>query len=765
MCDAQGCDQPVRTLQRGRVSKYCQTHQHLETRARNKSCKEPGCNKNPHYGVSREVDPKSKAEYCSGHKKDGMINIHGRKCKHRGCMKQPRFDYHQGKGKFCADHRESGMRDVLYKPCAAEGCMKHPHFGLEEGGPRYCAKHRTDNMVDVKHPRCHTRGCPELRMVREDGHRAQRCAFHEAARSRTLRPRGREGMSQNSRVRAKEGRYTLALPPHPHRTSTRQRASATPAIGTSADSMGFFSSVSSSPRVRRGSRKRKAPQWLEGSKVEEGDLKATPAPAPSPMPMPDLHSIDVGSIEKFYETESDHPSDKEDDTGSGSDTASADGDDVLFSSWDQLDQSTSGGASDGGGKRQCRIGMDLDELLEAELSSETDASIEYKDTPPVPTFAPDARHVEADDAWTEEDNEGGHIAAYLDTMDLTANQWSFHQTEGLEDLGTPMPGSSQGPFTPCTEREKKNFNGSLLASLATPGATSNLPTSWGSHVPFPSTFSSCKSRCRPSFVGDLPGGCGLDTNAWPGGHKPGGVSRVKAEEDGFGVASAVTSAARRGKQQRAQHTSVPSNPQNLQGREWGQAQRQWVGQRGVVRELSDMEGVLELPGMALPFPSAVSVSYSTSLMLNTSSQPVGLSMQVPSSGHAGAGFAPPSPPSCYSVASAKPSTQGPAVSVAAAAAVAAASAAWAKPPRECSSLASPLALDSVVFPAGGPESNCDVVGGTDRDGGARKIEGHHGNPFVALPCQSEETGLFDADLMWALKEKGSIVDINNTHGM
>ncbi|CAM9434307.1 unnamed protein product, partial [Discosporangium mesarthrocarpum] len=98
--------------------------------------------KNPHYGVSREIDPTSKALYCSGHKQPGMINIHGRKCLKPGCLKQPRFDHRGGKGQYCADHKLKGMLDVLYTPCAEPGCLKHPHFGLVGEGARFCAKHR-----------------------------------------------------------------------------------------------------------------------------------------------------------------------------------------------------------------------------------------------------------------------------------------------------------------------------------------------------------------------------------------------------------------------------------------------------------------------------------------------------------------------------------------------------------------------------------------------------------------------------------------------
>ncbi|CAM9763084.1 unnamed protein product [Discosporangium mesarthrocarpum] len=764
MCYMEGCDQPVRKLQRGRVSKYCQAHHHLETRARNKCCKEPGCSKNPHYGVSREIDPKSKAEYCSGHKKDGMINIHGRKCKHRGCMKQPRFDYQQGKGKFCADHRESGMLDVLYKPCAAEGCMKHPHFGHEEGGPRFCAKHRTDDMVDVKHPRCHTRGCPELRMVREDGHRAQLCAFHESVRSRTLYPRGREGRSQ-AWSRAKEGKVTRALPSLQHQISRRQEAT-----GTAANSMRAVSSVSSvssvpsvSPRMRHGNRKRKAPQWLEESKAEEGDTEVAPALVPSFKP--DLQrqhgSLDMGKTRAVctnsrYEIGKDHPSGNEDSTGSDSDSdgdcdsaSLAAGDSTFLARWDQLTQFSSGGGHDGEGKkRKCSVGIAFDELLEAGLPSDTNISMEYKDNTPLahmPPFGSQPKRTERHDVGIEGNTDTTHANTYVDLTATAAQQWSFDQIEGLE---ASMTESSQALLTPFSEREEKSYSNRNGPS---PVAAGNHEPSWAPRAHFPSTFSTCNDGDQPCLDGDLPDACGLGTGTWSGVTASCGGVRVKGEENDLTVVpSAATSASLQGQQPQAQPANIPSNLQPLQGQGWGLAQGQWLGRGGAVREPSNIEGGLEFPAAEVPLLSSSSMSYSVSLMPKTVPQPFKMQMQSPSSG-----IAPSLPSSCYPVTSVRSFDQGPAVSMAASAAVAASSAAWASPSSLCTSFSSPLATDSGGFTAQGLASSADVVKATTgRVHGIGNTERHRGNPLTTLPCWDEEPDLVDANLAWMLKEEG-----------
>ncbi|CAM9278128.1 unnamed protein product [Hapterophycus canaliculatus] len=144
----------------------CEIHKKRDfVNMRNKRCLEPGCYRNPHYGVSRLIDPNSKAQYCTKHKAPGMQNVNGGRCAGPDCSKQPRFSLPGEKGKYCSKHREDGMVDVLYTPCAAEGCTKHPHFGHVEGGPRYCAKHRAEGMVDVKHRRCAIKSCRKDRVL------------------------------------------------------------------------------------------------------------------------------------------------------------------------------------------------------------------------------------------------------------------------------------------------------------------------------------------------------------------------------------------------------------------------------------------------------------------------------------------------------------------------------------------------------------------------------------------------------------------------
>ena len=51
------------------------------------------------------------------------------------------------KAQFCSSHKKPGMVDVHNKRCEAENCQKHPTYGLVNGRARFCTKHKGPNMV------------------------------------------------------------------------------------------------------------------------------------------------------------------------------------------------------------------------------------------------------------------------------------------------------------------------------------------------------------------------------------------------------------------------------------------------------------------------------------------------------------------------------------------------------------------------------------------------------------------------------------------
>ncbi len=123
----------------------------------NKRCAHAGCTKQPTFGVAGS----KKTEFCSQHKKDGMVGRVRKRCAYTGCTSRPCFGFVGTKsGKFCSEHKKGGMVDVASNWCGHAGCSKHPHYGVAgTKKAEFCAEHKRDGMVNVKskrcgHPRC-----------------------------------------------------------------------------------------------------------------------------------------------------------------------------------------------------------------------------------------------------------------------------------------------------------------------------------------------------------------------------------------------------------------------------------------------------------------------------------------------------------------------------------------------------------------------------------------------------------------------------------
>lgn len=84
---------------------------------KNRRCSQQGCNKVPLYGV----DGSNQREFCSEHKKDGMVNVTSRRCGQQGCTK---WRYFGGSGsnqpEFCSAHKKDGMVNVVSKRCNSD---------------------------------------------------------------------------------------------------------------------------------------------------------------------------------------------------------------------------------------------------------------------------------------------------------------------------------------------------------------------------------------------------------------------------------------------------------------------------------------------------------------------------------------------------------------------------------------------------------------------------------------------------------------------
>ena len=66
-------------------------------------------------------------EYCSSHKKSGMVDVHHQMCLVAGCTIQARFGFEGRCRKFCFDHKMPAMMSLdecLRRKCAKDGCEK-----------------------------------------------------------------------------------------------------------------------------------------------------------------------------------------------------------------------------------------------------------------------------------------------------------------------------------------------------------------------------------------------------------------------------------------------------------------------------------------------------------------------------------------------------------------------------------------------------------------------------------------------------------------
>ena len=128
---------------------------------KSKRCDDPGCNKQPSFGV----EGTRTALFCAGHnKKEGMVDIRSRRrCGHPGCNKHAARGLEGSKTrKLCAGHKKEGMVNVVKsKRCDEPSCKKQSSFGVE--GTRtalFCAGHKKEGMVDIRsRRRCSHPGC------------------------------------------------------------------------------------------------------------------------------------------------------------------------------------------------------------------------------------------------------------------------------------------------------------------------------------------------------------------------------------------------------------------------------------------------------------------------------------------------------------------------------------------------------------------------------------------------------------------------------
>jgi hypothetical protein len=91
------------------------------------------------------------ANFCVSCKKDGMINVNDNMC---DCGKvKPTFNFPDQKPRYCFSCKQEGMINVVNEPCKC-GKSTRPNFNYSGLRPQYCSKCKEPDMVDTTHNKC-----------------------------------------------------------------------------------------------------------------------------------------------------------------------------------------------------------------------------------------------------------------------------------------------------------------------------------------------------------------------------------------------------------------------------------------------------------------------------------------------------------------------------------------------------------------------------------------------------------------------------------
>lgn len=140
-------------------------------------CEELGCTKKTNqYGY-----PGGEKQFCSKHKKIGMIDLAGKGCAHEGCkVRHPGFNLPNSTGLYCKKHALDDMVDVRNKSkCVVEGCNTTPNYNLPGKKARYCVEHASPLMKNVNCKECEVDDCKTQPTYDWLGGKGVRCALHQ----------------------------------------------------------------------------------------------------------------------------------------------------------------------------------------------------------------------------------------------------------------------------------------------------------------------------------------------------------------------------------------------------------------------------------------------------------------------------------------------------------------------------------------------------------------------------------------------------------
>lgn len=116
------------------------------------ACAVPGCTKAPLFG---QPFPPAKWEFCSAHRKPGMVNLRSKNCFREGCGQKRLYGVAGSNlAEFCTEHAVDGMVHMSRMPsCGRPGCARMGRYGVPGSSSRVeaelCDRHADAGMVDL----------------------------------------------------------------------------------------------------------------------------------------------------------------------------------------------------------------------------------------------------------------------------------------------------------------------------------------------------------------------------------------------------------------------------------------------------------------------------------------------------------------------------------------------------------------------------------------------------------------------------------------
>jgi len=159
ICIEQGCNICPSFNFIDKYPNYCTLHKKDGMiNVKSKKCKEKNCNKsNPSFNYKNI----KLGVYCSEHKKENMIDVINKRCLYENCDKRPSYNYENVKTKiYCVEHKKNGMINTGAKKCKEENCNKIPIYNhINEKSAIYCLEHKEENMINIIHKKCNEQNC------------------------------------------------------------------------------------------------------------------------------------------------------------------------------------------------------------------------------------------------------------------------------------------------------------------------------------------------------------------------------------------------------------------------------------------------------------------------------------------------------------------------------------------------------------------------------------------------------------------------------